>query len=144
MFYVFVLGSCFFYITYKLCGVRPTDILGIVQGMAPSKLVDNPIVCIASDKPLKNAPLVGPSMPLAVPAAQEQGPSSKDSSGSIYKKLDSSYLFGASGSFLTASNPSSGSVGASMPSSVVTLNAPPPTQGPSGPSGPVPSAGPSA
>jgi hypothetical protein len=41
-------GSAWFTIIYKSCGVRPTDILGIVQGMVPTELVDNPIVCVGS------------------------------------------------------------------------------------------------
>ena len=41
-------GSAWFNIIYKSCGVRPTDILGIVQGMVPTELVDNPIVCVGT------------------------------------------------------------------------------------------------
>lgn len=41
-------GAAWFNIIYKSCGVRPTDILGIVQGMVPTELVDNPIVCVGS------------------------------------------------------------------------------------------------
>lgn len=41
-------GSAWFNIIYKSCGVRPSDILGIVQGMVPTELVDNPIVCVGS------------------------------------------------------------------------------------------------
>jgi hypothetical protein len=41
-------GSAWFNIIYRSCGVRPTDILGIVQGMVPAELVDNPIVCVGS------------------------------------------------------------------------------------------------
>ena len=41
-------GSAWFNMIYKTCGVRPTDILGIVQGMVPTELVDNPIVCVGS------------------------------------------------------------------------------------------------
>ena len=41
-------GSAWFNIIYKSCGIRPTDILGIVQGMVPTELVDNPIVCVGS------------------------------------------------------------------------------------------------
>lgn len=41
-------GSAWFNIIYRSCGVRPTDILGIVQGMVPTELVDNPIVCVGS------------------------------------------------------------------------------------------------
>ena len=42
-------GSAWFNVIYKGCGVRPTDILGIVQGMVPTELVDNPIVCVGSN-----------------------------------------------------------------------------------------------
>jgi hypothetical protein len=41
-------GAAWFNIIYKSCGIRPTDILGIVQGMVPTELVDNPIVCVGS------------------------------------------------------------------------------------------------
>ena len=41
-------GSAWFNIIYKSCGIRPTDILGIVQGMVPTELIDNPIVCVGS------------------------------------------------------------------------------------------------
>jgi hypothetical protein len=41
-------GSAWFNVIYKSCGVRPTDILGIVQGMVPTELVDTPIVCVGS------------------------------------------------------------------------------------------------
>jgi len=40
-------GSAFFTLIYKACGVRPADILGIVQGMIATQLIDNPIVCVA-------------------------------------------------------------------------------------------------
>jgi hypothetical protein len=30
------------------CGVRPADVLGIVQGMISPDLIDNPIVCLGS------------------------------------------------------------------------------------------------
>ena len=40
-------GASWFAIVYTKCGVRPTDILGIVQGMIPTELIDNPIVCMA-------------------------------------------------------------------------------------------------
>jgi hypothetical protein len=41
-------GSAWFQFIYKACGVRPTDILGIVQGMVPSQMIDTPIVCLGS------------------------------------------------------------------------------------------------
>lgn len=40
-------GVSWFSIIYNNCGVRPTDVLGIVQGMIPTNLIDNPIVCMA-------------------------------------------------------------------------------------------------
>ena len=40
-------GVSWFSVVYRNCGVRPTDVLGIVQGMIPSNLIDNPIVCVA-------------------------------------------------------------------------------------------------
>ena len=40
-------GVSWFSVIYNNCGVRPTDVLGIVQGMIPSNLIDNPIVCMA-------------------------------------------------------------------------------------------------
>ena len=41
-------GYGFFNLLYKACGVRPADILGIVQGMISSDLIDNPIVCVGT------------------------------------------------------------------------------------------------
>jgi hypothetical protein len=41
-------GASWFTVIYKACGVRPTDILGIVQGMVPTEMVDNPIVCVGT------------------------------------------------------------------------------------------------
>jgi hypothetical protein len=40
------LGAAWFQILYKACGVRPADILGIVQGMISPRMADNPIVCV--------------------------------------------------------------------------------------------------
>jgi hypothetical protein len=42
-------GSAWFKIVYNKCGVRPTDVLGIVQGMIAPELVDNPIVCVGAN-----------------------------------------------------------------------------------------------
>ena len=39
-------GAAWFQFTYKTCGIRPTDILGIIQGMVNSNMIDNPIVCV--------------------------------------------------------------------------------------------------
>ena len=41
-------GYGFFNLLYKACGVRPADVLGIVQGMISSDLIDNPIVCVGT------------------------------------------------------------------------------------------------
>ena len=41
-------GFAFFNLLYKACGVRPADVLGIVQGMISSDLIDNPIVCVGT------------------------------------------------------------------------------------------------
>ena len=44
----YFLGYAFFQLVYKTCGVRPADVLGIVQGMISSELIDNPIVCVGT------------------------------------------------------------------------------------------------
>jgi hypothetical protein len=41
-------GVSWFKVIHTKCGVRPADVLGIVQGMIPSELIDNPIVCVGS------------------------------------------------------------------------------------------------
>jgi len=41
-------GVSWFKLVQTKCGVRPADVLGIVQGMIPSQLIDNPIVCVGS------------------------------------------------------------------------------------------------
>jgi len=41
-------GSSWFQIVYENCGVRPADVLGIVQGMIDPNLADTPIVCLGS------------------------------------------------------------------------------------------------
>jgi hypothetical protein len=43
----YYLGFAFFTLV-KSCGVRPADVLGIVQGMISSELIDNPIVCVGA------------------------------------------------------------------------------------------------
>ena len=43
-------GFAFFSLIYTSCGVRPADVLGIVQGLIDTKLIDNPIVCVGTDK----------------------------------------------------------------------------------------------
>jgi hypothetical protein len=42
------LGFSWFGIVYEKCGVRPADVLGIVQGLISPELIDNPIVCVGS------------------------------------------------------------------------------------------------
>jgi len=41
-------GFAFFSLIYTSCGVRPADVLGIVQGLIDTKLIDNPIVCVGT------------------------------------------------------------------------------------------------
>ena len=41
-------GAAWFRILYKDCGIQPSDILGIVQGMISPRMADNPIVCVGS------------------------------------------------------------------------------------------------
>jgi len=41
-------GISFCYVLVKSCGVRPADVLGIVQGMISADLIDNPIVCVGT------------------------------------------------------------------------------------------------
>jgi hypothetical protein len=45
---VYFTGFAFFELIYRACGVRPADVLGIVQGMISSQLIDNPIVCVGT------------------------------------------------------------------------------------------------
>ncbi len=42
------LGFSWFGVVYENCGVRPADVLGIVQGLISPELIDNPIVCVGS------------------------------------------------------------------------------------------------
>lgn len=46
----YMTGFAFFNLIYTSCGVRPADVLGIVQGLIDTKLIDNPIVCVGTDK----------------------------------------------------------------------------------------------
>ena len=46
--FAYMTGYFFFSLIYKGCGVRPADVLGIVQGMISSDLIDNPIVCVGT------------------------------------------------------------------------------------------------
>ena len=39
-------GAAWFTVIYTKCGIRPSDILGIVPGMISPDLIDNPIVCV--------------------------------------------------------------------------------------------------
>ena len=42
------LGFSWFEFVYEKCGVRPADVLGIVQGFISPELIDNPVVCVGS------------------------------------------------------------------------------------------------
>lgn len=42
------LGFSWFNFVSEKCGVRPSDVLGIVQGFISPDLIDNPIVCVGS------------------------------------------------------------------------------------------------
>jgi hypothetical protein len=44
-------GSAWFTVIYTRCGVRPADILGIVQGMVSPDMIDRPIVCVGAAEP---------------------------------------------------------------------------------------------
>jgi hypothetical protein len=44
-------GAAWFQFTYVSCGIRPTDILGIVQGMVNPDMIDNPIICVGAAAP---------------------------------------------------------------------------------------------
>jgi len=44
----YLTGLAFFNLIYKSCGVRPADVLGIVQGFIAPELIDNPIVCVGT------------------------------------------------------------------------------------------------
>jgi len=41
-------GAAWFNVIYTSCGINPTDVLGIVQGMISPSMADNPIVCLGS------------------------------------------------------------------------------------------------
>jgi hypothetical protein len=41
-------GAAWFQILYVDCGIRPADILGIIQGMVSPRMADNPIVCVGA------------------------------------------------------------------------------------------------
>ena len=48
--FAYFTGFAFFSLIYTSCGVRPADVLGIVQGLIDTKLIDNPIVCVGTNK----------------------------------------------------------------------------------------------
>lgn len=48
IFFTSSLGFSWFNFVYEFCGVRPADVLGIVQGLISPELIDNPIVCVGS------------------------------------------------------------------------------------------------
>jgi hypothetical protein len=41
-----VSGNSFYNLIYTYCGIRPADVLGIVNGLINPDLIDNPIVCV--------------------------------------------------------------------------------------------------
>lgn len=45
----FLLGYAWFYVIFTRCGIRPGDVLGIVQGFVTPDMADNPIVCVGSE-----------------------------------------------------------------------------------------------
>jgi hypothetical protein len=46
--YITITGYSWFKIIFEWCGVRPAEILGIVQGMIQPSSIDRPIVCVGS------------------------------------------------------------------------------------------------
>ena len=46
--FVLITGGAWFSFLKKTCGIRPADVLGIVQGMISPELIDNPIICTGS------------------------------------------------------------------------------------------------
>jgi hypothetical protein len=46
--FVVITGGSWFSFLRKTCGIRPADVLGIVQGMISPELIDNPIICTGS------------------------------------------------------------------------------------------------
>lgn len=45
---LFISGNSFYNLIYTYCGVRPADVLGIVNGLINPDLIDNPIVCVGT------------------------------------------------------------------------------------------------
>lgn len=137
IFYAMILGSCFFFLVFKVCGARPADILGLVQGMVPSDLIDTPVVCVADSTPLPASPVYSPPSSLrgtSGPAKLPTGSSmpSASASASAVKgvsyayapnyRSESDYIFGPDGTFLTAGKKNS-----------VAIKIPTGTSGPDGP-----------
>ncbi len=48
LFVTAMVGHSWFSLVYEKCGVRPMDVLGIVQGLISPELIDNPIICVGS------------------------------------------------------------------------------------------------
>jgi len=48
MIFILITGGAWFSFLQKTCGIRPADVLGIVQGMISPELIDNPIICTGS------------------------------------------------------------------------------------------------
>jgi hypothetical protein len=46
--YIMTTGASWFHFIWKSCGVRPVDVLGIVQGMVSPDMLNTPIVCVGS------------------------------------------------------------------------------------------------
>jgi hypothetical protein len=57
--FIMITGYSWFKIIYEWCGVRPAEILGIVQGMIQPSSIERPIVCVGS--PSSN--VIAPSTP---------------------------------------------------------------------------------
>jgi hypothetical protein len=114
IFYAMILGSCFFFLVFKVCGARPADILGIVQGMVPSDLIDTPVVCVADSTPLPASPVYSPpsilrgsSVPIKMPTGSSLPASASAVKGASHSyapnyRSESDYIFGPDGTFLTA------------------------------------------
>jgi len=58
--YITITGYSCFQIVFKVCGVRPPEILGIVQGMIQPSSIDRPIVCLGSPSSNVITPLTAP------------------------------------------------------------------------------------
>jgi hypothetical protein len=59
--FITITGYSWFQIVFRVCGIRPPEILGIVQGMLQPSSVDRPIVCVGSPSSNTVAP---PTKPL--------------------------------------------------------------------------------